>query len=94
MQLLKHPRFLDEYKRWNEKISRIIDEDKKSEMIKLMQQLVSEVQKLDTQHDELLIKPSLNSSVGETRQSVTTIRRKIHSNLQNLENMGLIEKEQ
>ncbi len=94
MQLIKHPRFLDEYKKWNEKISKIKEEDKKAEMIRLMHQLVAEVKKLDTQHDELLIKPSLNSSVDETRQTLTSIRRKIHSTLQTYESIGIIEKDQ
>lgn len=93
MQLIKHPRFQQEYKQWFEKINRISQEETKNDLTKLLTQLVNEVKKIDSHHSEMLGRTGLDMTINETRQNITDLRRKIHKKLQECEAAGFIEKQ-
>ncbi len=93
MQLIKHPRFLEEYKNWYDKISRVTDENAKTELTRLLQQLVNEVKRIDSHHNDLLIKTSVDHSIKESRESLISLRRKISNKITECETAGLIEKQ-
>lgn len=93
MQLIKHPRFQQEYKQWYDKINRISKEETKSELTKLLTQLVNEVKKIDSHHSEMLGRTGLDMTLNETRQNITDLRRKIHKKLEECEAAGIIEKQ-
>ncbi len=91
MQLIKHPRFLEEYKNWSTKISSIKDETKKAELSRALQNLVNEVRKLDSYHNEFSMIAGMSASVHESRQNISDIRKKISKQIKDLEAAGLIE---
>ncbi len=90
---MKHPRFQQEYKEWNEKISCITDEAKKTELTRHLQNLVGEVRRMDSYHNQLSVNTGMSASVTESRQAISDIRKKIHKQLAELEAAGLIEKQ-
>ncbi len=91
MQLIKHPRFLEEYKTWSAKISSIKDDTKRAELSRSLQNLVSEVKKLDSYHNEFAVTVGMSASVNESRQNISDIRKKISKQIKELEAAGLIE---
>lgn len=84
MQLIKNPKFLEEYNSWNEKISTLSDQDKRNTVLKLMQQLAYEIKKIDIWHDDLIIKPKIDGSVKDSREIISNLRKKIYSELENI----------
>lgn len=89
MLLMKHPRFLQEYGEFQSKIERITDENIKSELHKLLYNLVTNVKKIDTFHQDFgVLNP--NNNLIETREEITKIRKKLYSRLKECEASGLI----
>lgn len=84
MQLIKNPKFLEEYNSWNEKLSLLSNQDKKNKVLKLIQQLMFEVKKIDAQHNDLTIKQGIDSSIKDSREIISSLRKKIHSELENI----------
>ena len=93
MQLIKHPRFQQEYKQWTEKINLVKEQDVKIELNRLLSQLVGEVKRIDSHHSELAGRTGLDMTINETRQNITDLRRKISKKIQECEAAGLIEKQ-
>lgn len=93
MQLIKHPRFQQEYKQWSDKINQISEEKTKLELTRLLTQLVNEVRKIDSHHNEMLGRTSLDMTINETRKNISDLRKKIHKKLQECDEAGFIEKQ-
>ena len=81
MQLIKNPKFLEEYKSWNDKISKITNQEKKDKVSKLIQQLMFEIKKIDAQHNDLTIRQGISESVKDSRENISSLRKKIFSEL-------------
>lgn len=90
MQLIKHPRFLKEYKTWQEKVNTITDDTVKAELNSLLNSLVTTVKKIDTFHNDFAI-TNPNSSLTDAREQLMSIRRKIHHKIQECQGAGLIK---
>jgi uncharacterized protein YdcH (DUF465 family) len=90
MELMKSTRFLEEYNSWNDKISAINDTVKKQEMQTLLKQLVNEIKKID-QFQMNINRQLVDSTVTESRQNITELRKKINSKLTELQAAGFID---
>lgn len=77
MNLLKNPNFINEYRAWSNQISRIENLDIKKEMSSMLVKLLDEVKKIDTFHNELNIRPNIDPSISESRQTIFNLRNKI-----------------
>ena len=89
MELMKSARFLEEYNSWNDKISAINDTVKKQEMQTILRQLVNEIKKID-QFQMNINRQLVGSTVTESRQNITDLRKKINSKLTELQAAGFI----
>jgi dephospho-CoA kinase len=89
MELMKSTRFLEEYNSWNDKISAINDTVKKQEMQTILRQLVTEIKKID-QFQMNINRQLVGSTVTESRQNITDLRKKINSKLTELQAAGFI----
>jgi|688.fasta_scaffold430345_2 dephospho-CoA kinase len=90
MELMKSTRFLEEYNSWNDKISAINDTVKKQEMQTILRQLVTEIKKID-QFQMNINRQLVGSTVTESRQNITDLRKKINSKLTELQAAGFID---
>jgi hypothetical protein len=81
MQLSNSQRFLAEYQDFKDKISKITNLDKKQELTDLLNQLVHEVRSIDNKHTELNQMSRMPSSVTDIRESLSSIRKTLHSRL-------------
>jgi hypothetical protein len=81
MQLSNSQRFLTEYQDFKDKISKITNLDKKQELTDLLNQLVHEVRSIDNKHTELNQMSRMPSSVTDIRESLSSIRKTLHSRL-------------
>ena len=86
---MKSARFLEEYNSWNDKISAINDTVKKQEMQTILRQLVNEIKKID-QFQMNINRQLVGSTVTESRQNITDLRKKINSKLTELQAAGFI----
>lgn len=84
MQLIKNPKFLEEYNLWNQKINSISNQDKKDKVSKLIQQLVFEIKKIDAKHNDLTITRGIDHSIQDSREIISSLRKKIYSELENI----------
>jgi hypothetical protein len=90
MELIRSNRFLEEYKLWNDKISTINDTVKKQEMQTILHQLVNEIKKID-QLQTHMNRQLVGSTVTESRQHITELRKKINTRLNELQAAGFID---
>lgn len=81
MQLSKSQRFLKEYEDFKNKISKISNPDKRKELTDLLNQLINEVKALDNKHNEITQMSRMPSSVSDIRESLSSIRKTLHSRL-------------
>ena len=77
MQILNSPKFREEYQKISDYIETIEDQNKKTEMKRLLQELISNVKKIDINHSDIVISGRLSDDTSETRQKILEIRKKI-----------------
>jgi hypothetical protein len=91
MLLSKSERFLNEYKTFSEKISRITDERIKNDLTQLLNNLVNAVKSIDQQHQELVAIHRMPEAIGESQSNLLSIRKKIFEKISQAEKAGLIK---
>lgn len=77
MQILNSPKFKEEYQKIAEYIDNATDVSQKIEMKKLLQELVSNVKKIDINHSDIIIAGKLSDDTSEARKRVIEVRKKI-----------------
>ena len=91
MLLSKNQRFIEEYKSFNDKINKISSDKVKNECLALLRELTTLVQEIDKHHADISITIKMPSSVGDTRESIQSIRKKLTSKLKDCEQANLIK---
>jgi hypothetical protein len=77
LELIKSQRFQSEYQDYKIKIEKITSDDVKNQAELLLKTLVSEVQKLDNQHQEMFSGNQVPTGLGDVRSNITTARKKL-----------------
>lgn len=77
LELIKSSRFQAEYQMYQSKIESITDTDIKNQASLLLKTLVSEIKKLDNQHQEMFSGNQIPMALGDVRSNIITIRKKI-----------------
>ena len=85
LELIKSQKFQADYQAYYAKIEKIIDSDIKNQATILLKTLVNEVRKLDNQPQEMFSGNKAPSSLGDTRSSVVTARKKLDTLLKDWE---------
>lgn len=81
LSLYKSERFQNDLNAYKEKISTISDNNLKSNVENLVAKLISEVKKLDLQHEEMVINRQMSSSGQDSKTKITEIRKSIDKKL-------------
>ena len=80
LSILKSERFQKEYQEYQDKIEKITDDALKTQATSLLKSLVNEIKKLDNQHQDMFAaKNNSSSGIGDIRNSVTDLRKKLQS---------------
>ena len=79
--LQKSDRFQQDVKQYQEVISKLSDSNLKSESTKLLNELISEVKKMDSMYLDMVYSHQLNSLGNELRDKVVSIRKKLNTKL-------------
>lgn len=85
MLLQKSERFINEYKWFSERISKVENESLKTELNVLLNQLVNEVKTIDAQHEEIVMIKKMPDGINDTKNVLMTIRKKIANKLDEYE---------
>ena len=81
LSLMKSERFQKDYKELNARVSAITNESVKADATKLLNQLISEVRNLDSQHMNMVAGSAMPSIGDDTRNSIQEVRKKLISKL-------------
>jgi hypothetical protein len=77
LELIKSQRFQEEYQTYQTKIEKISDENIKNQATVLLKTLVNEIKKLDSQHQDMFSGNQIPMGLGDARNNITSIRKKI-----------------
>jgi hypothetical protein len=77
LELIKSQRFQTEYQTYQSKIEKISDENIKNQATVLLKTLVVEIKKLDSQHQDMFSGNQIPMGLGDARNNITSIRKKI-----------------
>jgi hypothetical protein len=91
MLLSNNSRFIQEYKELSEKISKITDENKKTELNDLLKKLVAEVKAIDSDHQQLAFGSKLPTDAAERKQNLIIIRKNLFDKVKDCERAGLFK---
>jgi predicted metal-dependent enzyme (double-stranded beta helix superfamily) len=78
MQILNSPKFKEEYKKISDFLNTTEDENKKLEVKQLLQELVSNVKKIDISHSDIIVSGKLHENASEARRKIFETRKKIY----------------
>lgn len=86
LELIKSERFQTEYQSYYSRIEKITDDRVQKQATSLLKTLVSEVQKIDNQHQEMFSGNQVPSRLTDVRNSIVTVRKNLHTILKDWEN--------
>ena len=76
-EIYKNKRFIEDIEKYNSAIKLMSDESQKQEAIKLLNDLVFEVKKMDNMHLDLVYSHSLGTAGNEFRDKIRSIRKQL-----------------
>ena len=85
--LEKSVRFQEDYNRYQSIISKMPDGNLKQEVNQLLNNLVSEIKKLDHRHMEMINSRHMASVGTEIKQDITTIRKQLELKIKDWQNI-------
>ena len=84
--LEKSVRFQEDYNRYLSVISKMPDGNLKQEVNQLLNNLVSEIKKLDHRHMEMIYSKQMALVGGEIKQDIITIRKQLENKIKDWQN--------
>lgn len=81
MQLIKNPRFQEDYARYQSIITEMPEGDLKKDVSRLLAKLVGEIKKLDSMHMEMVYTRQMPSMGADMKQEISTIRKQLESKI-------------
>jgi two-component sensor histidine kinase len=85
-KLQNHPRFKNDYKRYQQEISLITDPVLQRELTDALIKLSNEVQKIDQFHEQLYLSGSIPIQVQDSRNNINQYRKILESKIQSWKN--------
>ena len=79
LELIKSERFQIEYQSYYSRIEKITDDNVKKQATSLLKTLVSEVQKVDSQHQEMFAGNQIPTRLTDVKGSIISVRKNLHT---------------
>jgi len=86
LELIKSQKFQEDYNRYQSVILTMPDGNLKQEVIRLLNNLVFEIKKLDQRHMEMINSRQMASVGTEIKQDITTIRKQLELKIKDWQN--------
>jgi hypothetical protein len=90
--LQTNKKFLEDYRNYQEKISKIEDSSLQKELADLLLRLKEQVGYIDRNHDQLLISGRIPTEIGDIRNNIISIKKSLDSKISNWERSKYIVK--
>ena len=87
LELIKSQKFQEDYNRYQSAILKMPDGNLKKEVTQLLNELVSEIKKLDHRHMEMINSRQMASVGTEIKQDITTIRKQLELKIKDWQNI-------
>jgi flagellar biosynthesis chaperone FliJ len=81
ISLFDSPQFKSDYKKYQEEIKQISNEEKKNELTKLLIEFVEQVKLIDRYHNELQLSNRIPTAISEARSSLASCKKKLDQKL-------------
>jgi len=91
MLLSKNQRFIEEHTYFSNQIAKIQDQKIKNDCLQMLAELTLKVKEIDKHHIEFIGMAKLPSSLGDVRESIQTLRRKLTNKLKDCEQANIIK---
>jgi hypothetical protein len=90
--LQTNKKFLEDYRNYQEKISKIEDSSLQKELADLLLRLKEQVGYIDRNHEQLLISGRIPTEIGDIRTNIISIKKSLDSKISNWERSKYIVK--
>lgn len=90
--LKTNKKFLEDYRNYQEKISKIEDSSLQQELADLLLRLKEQVGYIDRNHEQLLISGRIPTEIGDIRTNIISIKKSLDSKISNWERSRYIVK--
>ena len=77
LELIKSQRFQAEYEMYQDKIKKISNDDIRSQANLLLKNLVTEIKKLDNQHQDMFAGNKMPMGMSDVRTNILAVRKKL-----------------
>jgi hypothetical protein len=91
MLLSKNQRFIEEHTNFSNQIAKIQDQKIKTECLQMLAELTAKVKEIDKHHTEFIGMSKLPSGLGDVREGIQTLRRKLTTKLKDCDQANLIK---
>lgn len=91
MLLSKNQRFIEEHTNFSNQIEKIQDQKIKNDCLKMLAELTARVKEIDKQHIEFIGMAKLPSGLGDVRENIQSLRRKLTTKLKDCQQANIIK---
>ena len=81
ISLLRSPRFVEDYKKLQQRIESIQSENIKNELYVLLKELRNQVGYIDRCHEQMMISGKIYSELSEIREELSRVRKSLENKL-------------
>lgn len=81
MKLRDHPKFKEDYAKYQQQILAVEDDNLRIELTDLLLSFSKEVTSIDMHHDTLLMNGRMPSGINESRNNLASIKKKLDAKL-------------
>lgn len=84
-KLANNPRFLEDCRRYQERIDAVTDQDSRLALERLLQQLKTQVSYVDRSHDQIILTGRMGDDVADIRSNIVSIKKTLDTKLDQIE---------
>ncbi len=84
-KLANNPRFIEDCRRYQERIDAVEDQGNRIALEKLLVQLKTQVSYIDRSHDQIILTGKMGDDITDIRSNITSIKRTLDNKLDQIE---------
>lgn len=84
-KLAKDPRFIEDCRRYQERINSVAEQDTRLALERLLQQLKTQVSYVDRSHDQIILTGRMGDDVADIRSNIVSIKKTLDTKLDQIE---------
>jgi acetate kinase len=84
-KLANNPRFIEDCKRYQERIDAVTDQGDRSALEKLLVQLKTQVSYIDRSHDQIILTGRMGDDIADIRSAIISVKKTLDTKLDQIE---------